>query len=107
MGFKMGRNPMGNQGNQGTTEINAIQCNGCGHIIWSTHTHDYRRCPCGLVAIDGGFEYIRIIGTKANYRHRKLHIPNNRVKDGTIQSGLAKATDTTDLSFKGNILEEF
>ena len=25
----------------------------------STHVHDYKRCSCGAVAVDGGKEYMR------------------------------------------------
>lgn len=38
---------------------NAIRCNHCGTIIESLYRHDYRRCPCGRVAVDGGLSILR------------------------------------------------
>ncbi len=41
--------------------ISAIQCPDCKQIIYSRARHDYRSCRCRSVAIDGGFDYLRII----------------------------------------------
>ena len=38
---------------------NAVKCNLCGDIIESTHVHDYKRCSCGNVSVDGGLYYLR------------------------------------------------
>lgn len=38
---------------------NSIKCNHCGDILVSTHVHDYKRCKCGTVSVDGGNEYLR------------------------------------------------
>ena len=38
---------------------NRAKCLRCGDIIESTHTHDYKTCSCGAVAVDGGHDYIR------------------------------------------------
>ena len=38
---------------------NKIKCKHCGDIIESTHVHDYKRCKCGKVAVDGGHYYLR------------------------------------------------
>jgi hypothetical protein len=46
------------------TEVFAIQCMACGDVIYSRARHDYRSCTCGKIAIDGGFEYTRVIGTE-------------------------------------------
>ncbi|NBK96868.1 MAG: hypothetical protein EOM50_02395 [Erysipelotrichia bacterium] len=40
-------------------KVNKIQCNHCGDIIESTSSHDYKRCSCGAVGVDGGLDYIR------------------------------------------------
>lgn len=32
-------------------------------IIESTHVHDFKRCSCGDVAVDGGDAYSRLIGS--------------------------------------------
>lgn len=38
---------------------NAVKCNYCGDIIESQHRHDFVRCSCGRVAVDGGKDYLR------------------------------------------------
>jgi tRNA(Ile2) C34 agmatinyltransferase TiaS len=37
--------------------INKAQCKLCGDIIESKSRHDYVRCGCGEIAVDGGTEY--------------------------------------------------
>jgi len=39
-----------------------IKCLKCGDIIESKHRHDFVSCSCGTCAVDGGDEYLRIIG---------------------------------------------
>ncbi len=41
---------------------NTIQCRKCGDIIESTQEHEFRRCKCGAVAVDGAFKYLRRCG---------------------------------------------
>lgn len=43
-------------------KINAIKCLKCGDVIYSRANHDFRFCTCGNCAVDGGFDYTRIIG---------------------------------------------
>ena len=38
---------------------NIIRCNNCGDVIESTYRHDYVKCSCGRVAVDGGRDYLR------------------------------------------------
>ena len=38
---------------------NTIRCNNCGDVIESNYRHDYVKCSCGLVAVDGGRDYLR------------------------------------------------
>jgi tRNA(Ile2) C34 agmatinyltransferase TiaS len=38
---------------------NKAQCKLCGDVIESTHGHDYVRCGCGEIAVDGGKQYLR------------------------------------------------
>jgi len=37
-------------------------CRKCGDIIESKHVHDFVRCKCGAIAVDGGKDYLRRIG---------------------------------------------
>ena len=36
-----------------------IGCSNCGEIITSKHRHDFVRCACESIFIDGGFDYCR------------------------------------------------
>lgn len=40
---------------------NCIRCSHCGDVLVSEDSHDFKRCSCGAVAIDGGSEYLRRI----------------------------------------------
>lgn len=46
--------------------ISGIQCQSCGDVIWSRHAHDFRRCSCEAIFIDGGREYLRCGGNAEN-----------------------------------------
>ena len=39
---------------------NKIRCKKCGDIIESVSVNDFKFCKCGAVAVDGGFDYLRI-----------------------------------------------
>jgi len=41
---------------------NVGQCRKCGDTIESRHRHDFVRCACGSIFLDGGTEYIRYGG---------------------------------------------
>lgn len=53
-------------------KIQAIRCNSCNDIIFSSHVHDFRYCKCNEVAIDGGRDYTRIMGESSNYQSLEL-----------------------------------
>ena len=38
---------------------NRAKCLTCGAVIESKYTHDFVRCPCGKLAVDGGPDYAR------------------------------------------------
>lgn len=38
---------------------NAARCKKCNTVIESKHRHDFVRCLCGSIFIDGGLEYNR------------------------------------------------
>ena len=46
---------------------NRIKCKKCGAIIESTSRHDFKFCKCGAVAVDGGKDYLRRVGSKEDY----------------------------------------
>ena len=37
---------------------NSIMCKKCGGVLTSKYRHDFKRCSCGTVAIDGGHDYL-------------------------------------------------
>jgi tRNA(Ile2) C34 agmatinyltransferase TiaS len=39
--------------------VNKAQCKLCGDVIESKHGHDFVRCKCGEIAVDGGKNYLR------------------------------------------------
>lgn len=41
-------------------KVTAIRCRICRDIIYSRARHDFRKCSCGAVSIDGGFDYTHI-----------------------------------------------
>lgn len=59
---------------------NSIQCRKCGEIISSFSTHDFKYCSCHSVAVDGGFEYMRVTGDLENY----IDLSIFEDKDGVI-----------------------
>lgn len=42
------------------TKVNAVTCPICKDTIFSRANHDFRRCTCQAIYIDGGFSYIRL-----------------------------------------------
>ena len=77
--------------------VNAIECQKCKEVIWSTHQHDFRYCSCGKIAVDGGQEYTKVVGDRKNWEFRAINVNNKVFKRGTFKN-------TND---KGEILEEF
>lgn len=39
--------------------MNKIRCKHCNDVIESKHQHDFVRCSCGAVFVDGGSAYLR------------------------------------------------
>ncbi len=37
-----------------------VKCKKCGDEIRSMHRHDFVRCKCGAIFIDGGSDYTRL-----------------------------------------------
>ena len=44
-------------------KVNKIRCKKCGDVIQSEDRHDFKICKCGAVAVDGGRDYLRRIGS--------------------------------------------
>lgn len=39
--------------------VNMLVCGACGWGVYSRARHDFRRCPCDAVHVDGGFDYFK------------------------------------------------
>ena len=37
-----------------------VRCKECDNVIESKHRHDFMRCRCGNVFVDGGSDYLRL-----------------------------------------------
>lgn len=38
---------------------NRAMCRKCSDVVESKHRHDFVRCKCGAIAVDGGKAYLR------------------------------------------------
>jgi len=55
------------------------RCPQCKEVIVSLHVHDFRTCGCGVLSIDGGQEYCRLVG---NVDFENLEIVQVRLSTG-------------------------
>lgn len=46
---------------------NKAKCNKCGEIIESKHRHDFVRCSCKNLAVDGGKDYLKRLFKEDDY----------------------------------------
>lgn len=46
---------------------NAARCLKCNTVVESKHRHDFVRCPCGNLLVDGGLDYARRGYVEARY----------------------------------------
>lgn len=42
--------------------LNKVKCLKCNIEIISMYTHDFKWCPCGNIAVDGGKSYLKRAG---------------------------------------------
>ena len=69
-------------------KITAVLCKKCGDMVYSRCTHDFRECSCGSVAVDGGFDYLRIVGHSENYELFSKIIDGDVCKKNEIRLAL-------------------
>lgn len=53
-------------------KVNKVKCKKCGNIIESKTTNDLKRCSCGAVAVDGGKDYLKMMGNEENYEEMSI-----------------------------------
>jgi hypothetical protein len=56
---------------------NAVKCLLCGDVIESKHCHDFVRCTCDNVAVDGGKDYLRRIFQTKQYEDLSVETEEN------------------------------
>ena len=61
--------------------VKAIKCKNCGDIIYSRAVHDFHWCGCEKCAIDGGFDYYRIVGNREDWEMTEVHILDDKSDD--------------------------
>ncbi len=44
------------------TLVKCVQCTNCGDLIYSRARHDFHGCSCCELNVDGGFDYLRVLG---------------------------------------------
>jgi len=40
-------------------KLKAVHCLSCNDIVYSRAQHDFRRCSCGCIFVDGGRSYFK------------------------------------------------
>ncbi len=51
---------------------NKIKCKKCRDVVESKNTNDYKKCSCGAVAVDGGKDYLKRIGSEEDYEELSI-----------------------------------
>ena len=61
---------------------NRVLCLKCHELIFSASVHDYKRCTCGAVAVDGGQEYLRrVFQERADFKDLSICLPKKVVEE--------------------------
>jgi hypothetical protein len=54
--------------------IRGIKCKKCNDVIYSRCRHDFHWCSCKSCAIDGGFDYLRIMGHDGDWEQTEINV---------------------------------
>lgn len=65
---------------------NQAKCLKCGEVVESKSRHDFRKCKCGNVFVDGGRDYVR-----HGFRDKSLY------EDWSIYRDLTPSKDLKDV----------
>lgn len=68
---------------------NIAKCKKCGDIIESKHRHDFVRCSCGAIFVDGGHDYIRRGGNQFDeeFDRQNSYIVEKPTPEVTVPDG--------------------
>lgn len=72
---------------------NRAKCLDCGDIIISKHRHDFVKCTCGNLAVDGGESYLRRLSTpKRNFEEMTVYsdAPFKELREVIYRGGRGK-----------------
>jgi len=58
-------------------KVNKARCLLCNTIIESSHRHDYVKCKCGAIAVDGGKDYLARTGHLSNCEELSEYVDQN------------------------------
>jgi len=54
-------------------KLKAVHCLGCDDVVYSRAQHDFRKCSCGCVFVEGGREYFKY-GTIPNAEFKVVKV---------------------------------
>ncbi len=57
-----------------------LHCLRCGDVIYSVMRHDLHACGCGEICVDGGRDYLRVLGPKSAYEMVVIDLLTDDVK---------------------------
>jgi len=61
---------------------NQVKCKKCGEIIRSCNRHDYVKCSCGAISVDGGSWYLKRVGDYNACEEMSInYVDNERKRD--------------------------
>ena len=88
---------------------NRIKCKKCGEIIESTSRHDFKFCKCGAVAVDGGKDYLRRVGSKDDYEELRFFMDETGrpYEPGEPEYERAVQETPESLAFEEEIIKQF
>jgi hypothetical protein len=61
--------------------VTGIECLRCHHVLVSRAGHDMHGCPCGVVQVDGGRDYLRVVGDLEAYRAVRVDLQADDAKE--------------------------
>jgi len=76
---------------------NEAECRKCGDIIWSAHSHDFKTCGCGAIAVDGGMSHIGRCGYPDHVIDRSMSMTTLHLKDVVKAVETMRKTGRNDL----------
>lgn len=71
---------------------NQVKCGICGDTPYSSHVHDFKRCKCRAVAVDGGLSYLRRAGEFLKSEEMSIEMEDALVHKITFELDEAQKT---------------